>query len=173
MNFFKYFPTVLYSFQTVATERGFEVTNMTVHFKMVEKLKQNITVFYDYIVQDGERPDTVATKLYGSPAYTWVVLLLNNIMSLYDWPLNNEEFNNYIIERYGSVVNAQLTTIFKTAQGYVVDGVTYGLLLASEQGPALSAYDDELEQNDAKRRIRVLPAEFIGPLMLDLKAAMK
>jgi len=170
MQYFRYFPKVPYVFNN---GQVFDITDITVHVQIKERLQQNITAFYDYIVSDGERPDSVATKVYGSPAYTWVVLIINGIFTLFDWPLTSEEFNSYIVERYGSVADAQNTLIYRTTAGVVVDATTYGLLAAAKQGVVHSAYDDELAANEAKRRIKVLPADFIPTLVQDLKRILQ
>lgn len=168
MQFFRYYPTTPYNFIDV-NGRPFTLTttNITAHLKVVERLRQNITVFYDYAVQDGDRPDTVAQKVYGSVNYTWIVLLLNNIFTLFDWPLTAEEFNNYIVERYGSVAAAQATRIYLTPNGYRTDAMTWAGLVG---GTTTTAYDDEIVKNDAKRRIRIVPVAFVAPLLAELSA---
>jgi hypothetical protein len=172
MKFFRYFPSVPYRFQSGDSTFSLDLTNITIRFSIMERLKQHVTVLYDYIVQDGERPDTVANKLYGSPDHTWIVLLVNNILSLYDWPLHNAEFDRYIKEKYGSLAAAQARSIYKTTDGYVVDAVSYMALPAAQRATTVSCYDDELSQNEAKRRIRVIPAEFVEPLVLELRKTL-
>lgn len=173
MKFFRYFPKMTYEFDGVANSTfTLDMTNITVRFTIMEKLKQHVTVLYDYIIQDGERPDTIATSLYGSPDHTWIVLLVNNIMSLYDWPLTSEEFDRYITDKYGSMQAAQANTIYRTSDNYIVDANTYMQLAASDRGTTISAYDDELTKNEDKRRIRIVPAEFVEPLVLELRNAL-
>ena len=171
MNFFKYFPTIPYAFNVDDSMFTLTLTNMSVHFIIKQQIKQNITVFYNYIIQDGERPDSLSVKLYGSVAYTWVILLVNNIFTLFDWPLTASEFNNYIIEKYGSVAAADAQTVYLTVGGSQVDATTYGLLTSQQQGGTTTMYELELSQNDAKRNILIVPAAFIGPLATDLQAA--
>lgn len=174
MKFFRYFPTLNYTFDTGNTKFGLDITHPTAHVIILERVKQQITVFYDYVVSDGERPDSVATKHYGGPEYTWLVLVINGIMSHYDWPLTYDEFTDFIIDKYGSVVNAQnltLNAFYKTTAGALVDSITYGLLPAADQGVIESAYDHEHTLNEAKRRIKVVPPEFVIPLTRELKQA--
>ena len=59
------------------------VKNFFVRPILTEKLYGNITVFDRYIVEDDERPDTVAFKLYGDSNFDWVILLSNNILDVY------------------------------------------------------------------------------------------
>lgn len=169
MNFFKFYPTVPYVFGNSNGNYTLTVTNLTVHIRLLEQLKKNITVLYDYTVQDGERPDTVSMNVYGTADYTWIILMLNSIFSLYDWPLNTDEFTNYIIERYGSVANAQTTYVYQTVDDYFIDADTWSDLPANERQDPITNYDNELALNEAKRRIQVVPPTFAGPLALELQ----
>ncbi len=146
-----------------------KMTNTTVHVRLVDRLKKNITVLYDYAIQDGERPDTVSQNLYGTTEYTWVILMVNSIFSLFDWPLQTDEFNNYIIERYGSVTAAQNSYIYLTVDDFRVDFSTWAALDANQRQDPMSNYDNELNQNEAKRRIKVVPEGFVTSLAQELK----
>jgi hypothetical protein len=57
--------------------------------------------FNKYSIQDGERPYTIAQRMYGDPFYDWVVLITNNIVSpLHDWPLTNYELQKTVESEY-------------------------------------------------------------------------
>lgn len=170
MQFFRYFQTTPYVVADDMSAPMFHtMTNITQHARIAERVAQYRSSFYDYIVQDGERPDTVAEKLYGSVDYTWVILLTNNIFSLYDWPLTYAEFTDYMINKYGSVANAQT----QIAEYYDVSNTQISQSMYESISPqwrsTLSAYDVELRNNDAKRRIRVVNAQFIAPLAQSLR----
>lgn len=169
MQFFEFFPQTRYEFDVNGTRMSFDITVPTTRLKIMQKLQQTLTVFYDYVIQDGQRPDSVATDLYGSPAYTWIILLVNNIQSLYDWPLATEEFHRYILEKFGSLAAAESEWLYYTADGYLVDVMTYNGLIVADRGTPKTAYQYELELNEAKRRIKVIPAEFASPLLIELK----
>lgn len=171
MNFFQHFNRTPYTFLVGTEEVTLDITNILSHVQIVDKLKQHVTVFYDYIIADGDRPDTVATKVYGGPEFTWIVLVMNNITSAYDWPLDTTEFNSYIVDKYTSVSNAATTYLYTTADGYLIDETSYNLLPGTEQGDIISMYDDETTKNEAKRRIKMVPQAFVGPLVSELKRA--
>jgi hypothetical protein len=173
MQFFRYFPTIPYTFVNAdGTFTVFTTSQITAHVKILQALQQNLTVFYDYIIADGQRPDSVAQAVYGSVNYTWVILLINNIFTLFDWPLTQDEFSNYITEAYGSLAAAQAISIYSTVSGVRVDDITYGLLPGPQQGAIMTAYDNELALNEAKRRIKVIPAAFVAGLVSNLKDAL-
>ena len=171
MNYFKHFPQVPYRFSSNGASWSLDITDITRHAALVEKVKQQITAFHSYVIQDGERPDTIATKVYGSPEYTWIILVVNNILTLFDWPLTEAEFSRFITNKYGSLHASTEVLFYLTTAGDYVDSVTYALLPTDQQGGTRNAYEDEILKNEAKRAIRVLPQQFVGPLQAELQRA--
>ena len=139
---------------------------------------ENITDYYPYYVREGERPDIVSFNTYGTVAYSYLILLVNDIVDpLFDWPLPSRQFENYIIEQYGSVSAAQSTNkyYYQTVRAEVaktgiservpeykiiVDQTTYNSLDSSVRS-AQNVYDYEVEQNDNKREIKLINPDFI------------
>lgn len=165
MNYFKYFPHVKYTL-TDDIRTAIDITAAT---KVVSSVTSYQTIWYDYVIQDGERPDTVAVNVYGDVAYTWVVLVLNNIFSLYDWPLTDSEFQAYIVEKYGSRSAASSSFYYYNAYGDIVDHATYLALDGADRGTPVSLYEVEIDRNEAKRRIRVVSANVAEQLQTELK----
>lgn len=61
-------------------------------------------VFYNYQMQEGDNPEIIADKYYGSTKYHWVVMLMNDALDhIFDFSLSSSVFERYIIEEYGSV----------------------------------------------------------------------
>jgi hypothetical protein len=168
MNYFRFFPESKYTLTSGNTQFDAVLTEITSHAKIVEKLRQNIAVIYEYEVNGEERPDNVSERLYGSPKYTWILLLLNNIMSLADWPLDSADFDDYITSKYGSAAAAQLLYVYHRTDGVVVDALSYAALIDENRGNITSQYDEELLLNDAKRRIKVVPSQFVAALQQEL-----
>jgi hypothetical protein len=107
-NYFSYFPKTNEDLE----KNGFtqQVTNILRRFKVRETVKDNADVYYDYDIRAGERPDTIAEKYYGSGDYAWVVLHFNDIIDpVFGWPLFNNDFDEYIKRKYGSISEAQAT----------------------------------------------------------------
>ena len=171
MNFFKYYPTISEVFQSNGNY-ALTLTNITAFVVIVQAVQKNVTILYPYKIREGERPDTVSNNLYGVPDYAWIVLILNQIFTLFDWPLTSDEFNNYIVEKYGSVANASTTYIYKTYDGYRVDFNTWSRLAAQQRLPAVDNFANEFELNEVKRNIMVVPLQFVVPLDAALKAAL-
>ena len=169
MQFFRFFPTTPYIFTDGLHERALTITNPTAALTVVQRVQEHRQAFYDYVVRDGERPDTVALRVYGDVIYTWLILLTNNIYTLYDWPLSQREFENYIQSAYGSITAAQTQWIQRTVEGWLVDDITFATLPPERRGTPISQYDIEQEKNEARRRIKIIPKEFAIPLHSELR----
>jgi hypothetical protein len=75
---------------------------------VISKLAKDPLMFYSYDVKDGETPETVAYKYYGSVDDYWLVMLANKSNDPeWDWPLSNYNLEKYIVNKYGSFENAQ------------------------------------------------------------------
>ena len=57
-------------------------------FKISDSAFENAVYFNKYTISDGERPDLIAKKFYGTPELDWVILLTNSIInSHFDLPI--------------------------------------------------------------------------------------
>lgn len=93
MKHFSVYPKIEYSNNTVV--------NMTARAKIRDLVLQNKVVFYDYVLDDYERPDILATKYYGMSDYTWLLFYANNVFDpFYDWLLSPEEFKKFLLNKY-------------------------------------------------------------------------
>jgi hypothetical protein len=80
------------------------VRNVTQRSKIRDGILQDPYVFLPYTVREGEKPETVAQLYYGSVDDTWLVLLANNITDpYYQWPMDDEEFNEYFVDKYSQI----------------------------------------------------------------------
>jgi len=83
---------------------NYDGTNMRDITRRVNFLKRSLTnpyVFLPYTIEEGLRPEDVAYYYYGSVEYTWLVYLANNIVDPYhEWPLSQEKFDAYLINKY-------------------------------------------------------------------------
>jgi hypothetical protein len=77
--------------------------NLFKRVKIREDIFQDLAFFTKYNIIGDERPDNIAYKIYGNEALDWIVLLSNNIVNVYDeWPMTQESFDKYLIQKYGS-----------------------------------------------------------------------
>lgn len=103
-GYFEKFPLISYSNNIV--------TNILAKVVFTEVAKKTTTTFYPYIIENGERPDLIAENYYGDSKYSWVVYLSNYLIDpYYEWPLNENEFKEYIVSKYGTVDKATKTVV--------------------------------------------------------------
>lgn len=101
-KYFNYFPTTYYTNSDDSTALD-TVTNIIARFAFEDTLKENTSIFYPYEVQDGDTPEMIANKFYGSPEKHWIVLLFNNIIDpQYDWPLDQRTLIKHINDKYSA-----------------------------------------------------------------------
>ena len=193
--FFESFPKVKYDIDK--SGREINVTNLLLRyqFRNFSLYKDRSTVFYDHVVEEGERPDITADTFYGDSTLSWVILFVNEIIDpLYDWPLDYLDFKNYVSNKYkyqGSLVNqggiewAQgnihhyewvyqpASILFDGTQVkkkfYIVDEATYNTKTPSERR-AVSYYTHEDELNSDKRNIRILSQQFLPKLLAEAES---
>lgn len=101
---------------------GNVVNNILTKISLNKLALDSTTVFYPYVIKEGERPDTIAAEYYDDPRYSWVVCMCNNIVDpYYDWPLSSEEFKRHVIAKYGSVEEAQQRIAYWRNNWYLDD----------------------------------------------------
>jgi hypothetical protein len=110
-NYFSKFPTIAFDIARVPNSTNYEaVTNIFFRVRMVREVLNNISAYYDYTIADGDKPEILAEKIYKDPEAHWIILYANDIVDAqYDWPLVYNDFQQYIINKYGSIALAQTT----------------------------------------------------------------
>tara|TARA_A100001201_G_scaffold123762_1_gene107727 strand:+ start:567 stop:1238 length:672 start_codon:yes stop_codon:yes gene_type:complete len=80
-----------------------QTKNLFKRVKMSEEIFGDLTFFDKFIVENNERPDLVAYKVYDQANLDWLVLLSNNIINWEsEWPMDQVTHNNYVLNKYGS-----------------------------------------------------------------------
>jgi hypothetical protein len=95
-KYFSNYPLIQY--------QGKTVRDITKRSKIIDDTLKDPYIFLPYTVREGEKPEDIAYYYYGSVDDTWLVMLSNNITDPYEqWPMNEEEFNQYFIDKYSEV----------------------------------------------------------------------
>ena len=191
MSYFRELPDIQY--QSPIEDRNSSLDYVTAknifrRVKLRDDLQNVFTLFNKYQIKEGERPDTVAEKLYGAPDYDWVVLLSANITSVRDqWPLSDKDLYLYAENKYGTILNDVKfyeTTEVKDSKnrlilpaGKVVDS-TFTIpnpnnqLLTLNPVVGVSNYEYEVRKNEKKRSIYVLKPGYLQQYVNDFKDIM-
>jgi hypothetical protein len=69
--------------------------------KILEELQDNALLMYKYNIQEGDTPEIIADKYYEDPYKYWMVLYVNQLIDpIWDWPMDYQTFNDYLIAKY-------------------------------------------------------------------------
>lgn len=82
-----------------------------------------------YELQEGERPDVVASKLYGNGDLHWTIFLANEITNYYDWYMDTPTFENHMKSKYpGQFVVASTSTdiVSSTSKFLIGEDISQG-----------------------------------------------
>lgn len=78
-----------------------EVTDILLKFKIRDLFLSDASLFYPYRWKDGDRPDNLAHRYYGSETFHWVVFYSNGSFDYnYDFPMEESIFNRFILRKY-------------------------------------------------------------------------
>ena len=67
--YFKEFPTVLYDFKINGETKNLIVTNIAQNVRIRSEILSHVTIFDEYDIKDGETPEIISEKVYGSAEY--------------------------------------------------------------------------------------------------------
>ena len=106
MSYFKHFPNILYQSPLSHKDSSGDfiaIKNIFRRTKLKDYLQGSVSVFNKYIIEDGERPDTISELLYGSPQYDFVVVLTAGITNInHQWPIQDFQVYDVALAKYGS-----------------------------------------------------------------------
>ena len=105
-RYFNKFPKLLYTKNSNTTL----VTNLLARVDKIKSKLDSDSLFYTYDIQEGDTPELIASKYYDDAELHWVVLMFNDMYDpFYDWPMHYQQFQSYIVDKYGDVATAMAT----------------------------------------------------------------
>ncbi len=170
------------------------VKNLFMRGKLREDIFQDASVFTKYKIKGDDRPDNVAYEVFGDANLDWLVLTCNNIINVYDeWPMTQINFENYLLEKYGTYENINATHHFETTEvkntsGVVIlpaglevdsnysitffDEVIDGMTIVNSPVQEVTNYMYEQRLQDDRRNIFLLKRRFLNIVKDDLEEMM-
>ena len=170
------------------------VKNLFMRGKLREDIFQDASVFTKYKIRGDDRPDNVAYEVFGDANLDWLVLTCNNIINVYDeWPMTQVNFENYLLEKYGTYENINAThhyetTEVKNASGVVIlpaklevdsnysitffDEKIEGMTTVNSPVQEVTNYMYEQRLQDDRRNIFLLKRRFLNVVKDDLEEMM-
>ena len=135
--YFKSFPYTLYSLDNTSTIQV--VTNITTRVTLSDEVKNNLALFDEYDVRDGDTPELVADRFYKNSELHWLVLHYNEIIDpRFDWPLDTNNLNRHVTGKYA---NVNAVHHYEDANGNYVNGRVI-LLSLGAVSPITIAFSD-------------------------------
>lgn len=158
--YFDKFPTFLYPFKINNKTEYRLVKDISQNVRVRKEILANITLYDVYDFREGDTPEIIAEKVYGSPLYHWVVMLCNERYNyIDDYPLTQYELEKHITAKYGAG-NEYDTHHYIDSNGFIVD---------SSQGTSVSNYDYEATLNESKRRIKLISPTLLNTILKNFK----
>ena len=151
------------------------VSDLFRRVKIRDKIKNEASIYTEYFVSSGERPEHIAQKHFGNPELHWVVLITNNIAdALYDWPMSFSAFEEYIADKYD---NAEAIHHYEKVQSSGPQtSIDYSHLIeCNSTDPGAQAVSNrEYEQRiqDKKSRIKLLEPAYLPILIEEFEILM-
>ena len=118
MGYFREFPNIFYQSplgHRKSTKEFVNIKNIFRRTKLFDYLSDNATLFNKYIIEDGDRPDTIAENLYDNPELDYVVVLVAGITNItHQWPVQDFQIYNIALDKYGSEQNLNAVHHYET-----------------------------------------------------------
>ena len=125
MSYFRNFPALDYYFGNKTTSTRFP--NLMVYADLIDQIKDDVSVYTEYNIQNGDRADQISQKLYGTTDYHWTIFLMNDDLRCHGFPLAYNDLVEKAKVDYPNTVlytRNDLSTKFKV--GTVVTGQNSG-----------------------------------------------
>jgi len=197
----QYFATLPKLLKTDQFGQSVLMTNLMARSSVIPSLLNNAALFYQYDIQDGDTPESVAYKYYGESYRYWIVLFANQILDpQWNWPMNNIVFESYLNDKYPStnvystihhyekiITQTDFGTNITTTDQVEISEDDYNNLFTSTNTyslptgqvsvtiskSAVSIYDYELALNEANRTINILNNSYVNEIEKEFKSLMK
>ena len=95
-------PDLMYNFSPNQLDAKFILAkNIWKRGEILNEFKTSISLFDEYIVKNGERPEDISTQLYKNPFYNWTILIINDITDYYSqWPRSVKQLQEFVDNKY-------------------------------------------------------------------------
>lgn len=160
--YFQEFPSMLYEFDIKNKPTALVVKDITRNVRFRRDVLANITVYDEYDIMEGETPEHISEKMYGTPYYYWIIMLSNERYDyIKDFPLTYYQLERYISDKYGEAIYD--IHHFENSKGFVVN--------SDYSGGAISVSNYRYEEliNESKRRIKIIPNNMIDLILKNFK----
>ena len=127
MAYFKQFPTLNYDFDRNGIQQ--KVVDIYRAARPLDAYIDDLNAYSFYSVKNGERPDIVSQRLYGTTQYYWTFFIINDFLhdGLAAWPMSQEKLHEYMEQEFAGVVITTNPTVDESGDIGVQFGVDNSL----------------------------------------------
>jgi hypothetical protein len=154
-NYFAKFPKVAYLFGN--EEQPVSYQKLTKYSDVIDQIREAVSAYTEYEIQDFERPDTLSYRLYGTSEYEWTFFLMNERLRETGWPMPVQElyeriqtdfFKHYTAKLAATTESEveQYANLYPVGQQVVLDGVHSGTVIRKnlDVGEITISSDDDI-----------------------------
>ena len=170
--YFDNFPTIPYDAE--GNGKFKDVKNLLRRVGIRTKVKVNAMLFDTYDVKNGETPESIAFKLYGDSELHWVIMLINDITDrFHDWPMSEAQFLQFVNDKYDNVDAIHHYEIPQSS-GDTSKKINIGTSNSDyPTATAITNFEHEQEQQDNKRKIRLLYPSCLDEFVEEFKLLIR
>ena len=174
---FKNLPNLYYNIQTSPSDaRLLAAKNIFRRGQILDEYKDSITIFDEFIVNNGEKPEIIADRLYNNPFYSWTLFIANDIVNYYEqWPRSSKQLAEYVESKYDNpqAIKHYVTTEVKQGNNVIVPAgkvvpQTYSVsyfngttTVTANPTVSITNYQYEEQLNSEKEKIQVIKPTLI------------
>jgi len=123
---------------------GTTVTDIFKRFTFLDNFRDGIKFFVEYRVIDGETPEMISHRYYGTPDWWWIILIFNEFQdTFFEWLMTQEEIETY-------------------AKKLITDWET-------NPTDYYAKIEDFITMNETRREIRILKPNYLDTVVKNLK----
>ncbi len=146
--YFEKLPHIYYTFDDVSAQI---VKDITVRTKIAGFLRESVYLYERYTVQDGERPEHIAARVFKNPMLHWIIMTVNDIVDPYnDWPMSDYDLGQWVEGR----MDPNAIHHYETVSGDWVNAVNPGAY-------PITNLEYHITENDKKREIKLIKPELV------------
>jgi hypothetical protein len=113
--YFDHFPKLLYDFDLSAGKKFVLVKDITQNVRFQKEFLDQMSLYESYRMVDGESIETVSEKVYGTPDYHWMLMLLNQRYDyIEDFPMASTVLDEHVTRKFGTRRNDVAYYVNKT-----------------------------------------------------------
>jgi hypothetical protein len=171
--YFSNFKPVLVDFsQYGELPKQYLVSDLLQNVRLKTELLNNLVYYEEFDINDGDTPEIISEMFYGTPMYHWIIMLVNERYDyINDFPMIPASLEVYIVEKYGAN-NVDNIHHYVTADGYVVNSDYINAQGLADALPVTN-YEHEFQQNETKRRIKMIPPAALADVLTQFREIMK